>query len=450
MATIATFNAPPNAYGNSNLSDGGVALNSSAQPPSYSGDPSIHSMPREFRDERPYSPSRDTPFSSPSSQTATPDEHALWCPICKDHTGCSSIDSLKRHARDHLRYYYCPYCIQDLQVSTEHGPKCPKCDKHSPDPKHLNKHQVPKCVQKLYTRKENLDKHLTKLHNDKCSIDASATIDQKHFACGFCGHYCKSSNELVDHIHDDARHHGSPKNRRDWNNDMVIWGLLSPNVRWRDWLAAHRYPPRSSFSWSASHAEELIPKLEMGQEPADSLCQAAISKRNHHVSSCGYVESAPVTGYTDTGINSSHSFQAFHDQDRLSPLASTPDQRSISSPPPARDWNGPGYSDCNTNYRDWQSPQMTREIYGTPMYGYPGHRAGSYSSQNSGEDFIPPRCPPYVPSETSTRFSSHTVAAHFSPPETSSYHSIDTDLDFNNQPRTMQDPNCSRQQGRYL
>ena len=208
---------------------------------------------------------------------------------------------------------------------------------------------------------------------------------------------------------------------------MVIWGLLSHNVHWLDWLTAHPYFPRSSFTWSISHAEELILKLEMGKEPADSLCQAAISKRNHHMSSRGYVESTPVTGCTDAGITSSHPFQASHDQHGLSPFASTPDQRPIFSPPPARDWNEPGYSDCNTNYGDWQSPQMTRETYGSPMYGYP---TGSYSSQNNSENSIPPQCPPCVPSETSTRFSSQTVAAQFSPPGTSGYHSMDTGFDL--------------------
>ena len=162
-----------------------------------------------------------------------------------------------------------------------------------PDSKHLNDHGVDTCVGKNFTRKENLIKHYKKYHGHSNSPEladlSKHTVDLKHFACGFCGFYCGSLDDLINHVDD---HYRNLACASDWDDNKVIRTLLSLHKYWRDYLAARPDPPESAFVWDASHVEELQRRLQEGREPADSLCKAAFDKSNFGTSQHDHAESA--------------------------------------------------------------------------------------------------------------------------------------------------------------
>ncbi len=316
---------------------------------------------------------------------------------------------------------YC--CIPHESVRhTEDGPTCSFCGLSNPDPRHSNVHSDPKCRGKKYTRKENLIKHLEKKHGVRhgsvLADQFEYTVDQRYFACGFCVFCCGSLNELVNHI---DVHYRCSKHIRDWDDNKAIRGLLSqPNVNeyWRGILAANPRLQESWFTWEPTYIKELKLRLEMSQEPADILCQAA--KAAIDVGSCGmsqqgHDESIPLTGFRDMAVDTSQSLQTLYHKDESPPLSHTLEPGAFSYSPrktapihQSQDFaghtDGLNGSDWDTDNEDRPSPQIASSLYRSPvsaMYHHADHRAQPWSSPSSSVVFMQHQHPASVSSVTS-------------------------------------------------
>lgn len=268
--------------------------------------------------------SRDAYVGHQSSLPTTFNCHDHWCFVCEDPRPITTCDGFKRHIREHEKRYYC--IPLDSVINTEHGPRCAFChDVSNPDLRHLNRHSVPECIGRKFTRKKTLIKHLEKNHGvDDGSVLAGQceyTVNKKYFACGFCISWFSSLQEQVNHI--DA-HYKSSKHIRDWDFDKVIRGLLSQpivNEHWRSILAANPHLEESWFRWDPKLIKQLQQRLERSQEPADILFAATIDQSNYGRSDAGFA---------GLKTDSSKSMQKYQDQDAWSPLASSPNQDSTA------------------------------------------------------------------------------------------------------------------------
>ena len=325
--------------------------------------------------------------------------------------------------REHYTTYYC--VPPDSIKHTKDGPICIFCGVLNPDPRHLNTHNDHRCVNKKYTRKENLIAHLEDKHGMRngsvLAKQSKYTVDQKYFACGFCVFCCNSLNELVNHI--DARHYRNSEHICDWEDDNVIRGLLSQPVvdeYWRSVRAADPHLQQSWFMWDPTHAKQLRHRLEMSREPAHILFQAVIEKSNYGMSQYGHGELVR-TGSMEEGMDTSDLTQTFQCGIVLSPLPSTIEQglagpqmtaSTLHSQHLAQGWDGPSYSDLNTIYDGQPSPQIASGAYNSPastMYHPADHLTRPYVLQNNGERFTQHQRPPYVFSNAPASYTSQAV-----------------------------------------
>ena len=328
--------------------------------------------------------------------------------------------------REHYTAYYC--IPPDSIKHTKDGPICIFCGALNPDPRHLNTHNDHRCVNKKYTRKENLIAHLGEKHGMRngsvLAKQSKYTVDQKYFACGFCVFCCNSLNELVNHI--DARHYKDSEHGCDWKEDNVIQGLLSQpvvNEYWGSVLAANPHLPQSWFTWDHTEAKQLSHRLEMSREPPRILFQAAIDKSNYGMSQHGHGESVPITGPTEEGMHTSHLTKTFPHGNGLFPLPSAIEQGLASYAPQmtaptlqsqhlAQDWDELDHSDWNTDYEGVASPQIASGTYNSPActtYHHADHLTRPYVLQDNGKNFMQHQRPPCVFSNAPASYTSQAV-----------------------------------------
>ena len=409
-------------YGASNLGYRTVVPDPFAQSPSYFSGPSIHTTPRS-----PWSQdlSRDASVGLQSPSAATSNDHDHWCYLCEDHKNFKTRDSLNRHMRE--KHYTKYYCIPEDSIrDTEDGPSCAFCGALNPDPRHLNTHNVPRCVNKTYSRKLFLIRHLKDEHHvcDSSTLaDRSKyTVNQKYFACGFCVFCCDSLNAQINHI--DVRHYKNSEHICEWEDDNVIRGLLSQpvvNEYWRSFLAANPHLQQSGFMWDRTHAKPLRHRLEISREPAHILLQAVINQSNYGISQHSHSELVPVTASMEEGMVSSHPTQTFQRGIVLSPLPLTIEQGLATPQMTApilqsqhlpQDWDGLDNSDWSTDYDGQPSPQIASEAYNSPpgtKYHHADHLTRPYVMRDNGENFAQHQRPPCVFSKTPASYTSQAV-----------------------------------------
>ena len=362
-----------------------------------------------------YNLSRADSVRLPNSSVASANEYDRWCFVSDDHTRpFTTMDGFKKHLREHFTGYFCipPKAL----VYKEDGPRCASCNIPNPDLIHLNAH-VTECVGRKFTRKSTLIKHLEKKHGvhdgSVLASESEYSVDQKYFACGFCVFYCGSLNELANHV--DAHHYRFLQHIRDWDYDKVIRGLLfQPVVAecWQAILASNPPLQESWFRWRPTLVKQLKHRLELSQEPAEALCNAAIDASNYRRNCYGYLESVPLTNLTDQETITDQTIEAFERQDAISPLSFNSEQSHIAyslhtaaaSPQmqhPARHWDGFSYTDWDQGRR---YPQIASETYTSPTsatYQHPSHRAHSFYPSNSGESSMQYQGPAYSSSTAS-------------------------------------------------
>ena len=393
MAVIDIHNASQYLTDNSNLTSEVAPANSFTQLPTSYGNPHIPVPSRNARDLESASFSRHASVGVQSSAAATSKDYGRWCFVCKEpNNKHTNLDSYKRHVRKHYAWYTC---------------------------------NIPKCIDQHFTRKEHLSKHLDrehKIYNDPKLVEQSKyTVDLKHLACGFCNFYCGSLDDLMGHV--DTNHYRYSAQICDWNDNKVIWTLLSVNECWQEFLKAYPHLQESNFTWNARHIEYLQPRLQEAKESANILFREAYDEVKVDVSQHDYVES----GLTREGTDTSQSLQTFQ---QATGAVTLPSQSLESS------WGSERLNsrlDCNENVL---SPPMDSEMYESPT---------SVRDNDAG-----PRLPPFDSPDSRARF------VHRQPPAQSNVDfdfpasatwSTSSSLSSNGEPSSLVHPNITYHPG---
>ena len=177
--------------------------------------------------------------------------HLHWCTTREHPKELFTCDAWKRHMREHERVYP---CFQ--------------------------------CVEKKYTRRTNLARHLREVHHlSEAAAHYQAgmwsrTETKKAYACGFCIRLFGTLRDQLNHI--DHEHWRCNQDISEWNLNNVIHGLLlQPDVQisWSGLLAdaSTAIQRIEDLTWDISAAEDLIGRLELSREPAYDLAAAAIA-----------------------------------------------------------------------------------------------------------------------------------------------------------------------------
>ena len=232
---------------------------------------------RNVRGQEPESTFRRNPLEVQSFAAPTPKKYDRWCFVCKvpdvRHT---DLNNWRRHVRKHYAWYTC---------------------------------NISKCIDRRFTRKEHMVKHSQREHKndyDSRLVEQSKyTDDLKHLACGFCGFYYGSLDDLMNHV--DVCHYRYSAQPCDWNDDKIIWTLLSVNEYWKAFVTAKSHLQASYFTWHGTDVDRLQRRLQEAKEPADILCRAAYYQSNIGRSHHGCVES----GLTHKGMDTGQSIQTF-------------------------------------------------------------------------------------------------------------------------------------------
>ncbi|CAF9919595.1 hypothetical protein IMSHALPRED_004666 [Imshaugia aleurites] len=228
--------------------------------------------------------------------------HSHWCFICENPRVITTCDGWKRHMKEHMTRYRC--MPRGPIEHTTDGAKCAFCGFHNPTQGHCDTHKAYTCANKSldarsYTRKTHLLTHL-KTHYISDGVELADhwrdRINKRHFSCGFCVSHFHTLTDQLNHI--DIAHYRLFQHVREWDFNKVIRGLLlQPGVdgSWRRILASHPYLIESLFHWDFSGVKRLKSRLEMSDEPADTLAEAAFIESKYHWSRQGEAETIDAT-----------------------------------------------------------------------------------------------------------------------------------------------------------
>ncbi len=361
-----------------------------SQWPSCFSDHPTSIPPRSLRERDSYNFSEGTSVGEQSSSATASNYHHHWCWVCPDYISIKACGGFKRHIGEHFTRYYC--IPPETVISTENGQRCALCGFSDPDPRHLNEHSRPGCVDKSYKRKEGLINHHIDKHPELGDTSILANLSKytkkKHFACGICVFYCTSPEELANHV--DAVHYKSLEFFPNWDCNKVMLGLLSqPRLSdlWRTARAAYPLVQESWFTWDSTQVKQLQNDLEEGRKPPADLVTAAIDQSKYGRSKYDHVESMALSSFTGPIIDNSQSIQGLQHQNALSTLPSTSEQgisthtpRMIAPVLPSQKWDA--------DLEEWHSPPIASENNGSPfhaMYHQPGHRPQPRAFVNSLE-----------------------------------------------------------------
>ena len=182
---------------------------------------------------------------------------------------------------------------------TADGAKCAFCGLRDPSQSHCEIHKALPCANKSwdvrsYTRKPHFITHLKTHRVPNCAELADRwkdTVDKKHFSCGFCVAHFHTLIQQLNHI--DVAHYKLFHHVRDWDSNNVIRGLLlQPGVAesWRRILALNPDLTESRLRWDLSVSKNMQFRLEMGNEPAEVLAEAAFNESTYDSSHQGEAE----------------------------------------------------------------------------------------------------------------------------------------------------------------
>ena len=221
--------------------------------------------------------SRQVSNFSGASTSSSSIVHYHWCTVCENPKAILKCDGWKRHMKEHETVYTCKaHNIMDVANGIH---RCPLCSMSSPSQGHLDTHNLSMCAEKprRYTRKINLVKHL-ELHGIDHGSDLAdkwrVTHEKRFFACGFCVALFTTINEQLLHIDNHFKDHEDICN---WDFNKVIKGLLMQPGVCQSWQIFSATYESSAFFWDPTLNKDLQLRLELSDEPSDTLALAAFN-----------------------------------------------------------------------------------------------------------------------------------------------------------------------------
>ena len=255
----------------------------------------------------------DGRLTAPESQSSTHGaRHERWCTTREHKNAFTTYGGFAKHENEHDNYYV--FLPQGPIENTPWGPQCALCEATNPSKAHLREHNTLKYdgwIGKPITRsrrgnfEELLRKHNTSEEKIKVLLNKwRKDPEKKAYACGFCVRLFRTLPDRTSHI--DREHYAKGEHIRDWNDTLVIKGLLLQQELLQECLRLFNpVDPtlvETKISWPPSAIEDLQLRLELRQERAKDLAidvfrkaskaRLSSSRRRHKLSdSCSYTES---------------------------------------------------------------------------------------------------------------------------------------------------------------
>ena len=372
IAGVGILSTPSSLHGITDPSTETTALRSIGQSSTSLGGPPIQATSTRSREGGSSNVLRVVHVSQASSVAAKPDSHMHWCWVCGKQENLTTCGGFERHVKEHYDRFLCI----SLDLYTKSPNTCAICGVYDTSPEHLSQHNALPCMGKSFSRASNLREHLDKEHgaNDYSKlVQFSKGTAQKYFACGFCVFVSISGSKQIRHIH---AHYKKSKQVRDWDPNKVILGLLSLNKDWQNFRAAYQYQD-SLFSWNDTGLQE---RLEMSQESADVLYEAAIISLRYPVIDVSRLVQRPPNPYSRSPLPS-YGGQTFNSHDLWTSPPILPSQASDAihedGPLPPTTSETHLSPTSATYYESHQRPQPVRSLTSDEGYlgrGYPGHQ----------------------------------------------------------------------------
>ena len=226
----------------------------------------------------------DVRLAAPESQSSTHGaRHERWCTTREHKSVFKTYRGFAKHENEHDNYYI--FLPQGPIENTSWGPQCALCEATNPSKAHLREHNTLKYdgwIGKPITRsrrgnfEELLRKHKTSEEKIKVLLNKwRKDPEKKAYACGFCIRLFRTLPDRTSHI--DREHYAKGEHIKDWNDTLVIKGLLLQQDLMQECLRLfHPVDPtsvESKISWPPSVIEDLQLRLELRQEMAKDLAR---------------------------------------------------------------------------------------------------------------------------------------------------------------------------------
>ena len=209
--------------------------------------------------------------------------HKRWCTTREHQTVFTTYSGFAKHENEHDSCYV--FLPQGPIEETPWGLQCALCETKDPSKAHLEYHNILKYdgwLGKYITRsrkgnfEELLKKHKASDERIKILLNKWRDVQKKKaYSCGFCISIFRKLSDRTSHI--DREHFAKGKHIDDWENTLVIKGLLlQPEVKQECLRLFHPVDPtvmETRISWPPSVIDDLQLRLELGAEAAKDLAR---------------------------------------------------------------------------------------------------------------------------------------------------------------------------------
>ena len=206
--------------------------------------------------------------------------HDRWCTTREHKTIFSTYHGFAKHEKEHDTCYV--FLPKGPIEKTSWGLQCALCEMMNPSQAHLEDHNILQYDGRLgkaitRSRKGNFEKLLKrhKASDEKIRVLLDKWCHRqkkKAYSCGFCISVFTSLPERTSHI--DREHYAKGKHIDDWDDTIVIKGLLLQRDVHQECARLFPVDPslmEARISWPPSVVETLQLQLELGEEAAKDL-----------------------------------------------------------------------------------------------------------------------------------------------------------------------------------
>ena len=215
--------------------------------------------------------------------------HDRWCTTGEHKNPFTTYRGFAKHENEHDQAYV--FLPNGPIEQTSWGPQCALCEEPNPDKAHLEGHNTLKYEgwtgRKITRSRKGNFEELLKRHktsDDKIktlTVKWRQVLKKKAYSCGFCINLFNSLSDRSSHI--DREHYAQGKHFEDWNDNLVIKGLLlQRGIREECTRLFSSNPclPETPISWPPNRVDDLQLRLEMGEEDAKKLAVDVFREAN--------------------------------------------------------------------------------------------------------------------------------------------------------------------------
>ncbi|KAL2038210.1 hypothetical protein N7G274_009158 [Stereocaulon virgatum] len=215
--------------------------------------------------------------------------HDRWCTTREHKTIFTTYQGFAKHEKEHDTCYV--FLPKGPIENTPWGLQCALCEMMNPSQAHLEYHKILQYdgrLEKAITRsrKGNFEKLLKrhKASDEKIRVLLDKWCHRqkkKAYSCGFCISIFTTLAERTTHI--DREHYAKGKHINDWDDTVVIKGLLLQRDVHQECARLFLVDPslmEARISWPPSVVETLQLQLELGEETAKDLAKDVFRQAN--------------------------------------------------------------------------------------------------------------------------------------------------------------------------